>query len=323
MNFDETVIIDAQRETGFDLLYIEKVLRLLKILNLFFSDSILKDKYALKGGTALNLFYFKLPRLSVDIDLNYIGLERETMQKERAVHEQHLSALLAEKGYVVKRIPAEHAGGKWRLGYRSFAGIQQNIELDLNYMHRVPLLPLEVMDSFPLGNFNAAGTTLLNIHELAAGKLCALFARTKPRDLFDAYKLLHSNLLDAKLLRNCFIVYAAFNKVDFSRITSFDAINIDLQQFRQELIETLAAGIAPPFGEHGTYMQTLKDGCRTKISILLPFTKTEQEFLHNINHKGIIEPDLLDVSNELKDCIRKHPMLQWKIFNVRKHYGLT
>ena len=70
MNFDESTINTVHQQTGFDQLYIEKVLRLLGILELFFSNPVLKDKYVLKGGTALNLFYFQLPRLSVDIDLN-------------------------------------------------------------------------------------------------------------------------------------------------------------------------------------------------------------------------------------------------------------
>ncbi|HXN21293.1 MAG TPA: nucleotidyl transferase AbiEii/AbiGii toxin family protein [Candidatus Dormibacteraeota bacterium] len=43
--------------------------------------SFLRNKLVLKGGTALNLFYLDLARLSVDIDLNYIG--REEMLSER------------------------------------------------------------------------------------------------------------------------------------------------------------------------------------------------------------------------------------------------
>ncbi len=97
MNFDERTILATQQETNFELLYIEKVLRLLDVLELFCKDPVLKDKYALKGGTALNLFYFALPRLSVNIDLNYIGLDREMMQKERRQHEKHLKSLLESR----------------------------------------------------------------------------------------------------------------------------------------------------------------------------------------------------------------------------------
>ena len=59
---------------------VEKVFHLLNLLNSLNSHPFLKGKWVLKGGTALNMFILNLPRLSVDIDLNYIGaLDREKM----------------------------------------------------------------------------------------------------------------------------------------------------------------------------------------------------------------------------------------------------
>ena len=320
MNFDEKTILATQQQTHFELLYIEKVLRLMGILELFFADSTLKDKYALKGGTALNLFYFDLPRLSVDIDLNYIGCDRELMKNDRKQHEKHLKELLETQGYILKRIPSEHAGGKWRLGYRSFAGILQNIELDINYMHRVPLLEMQTKNSHPLGTQQVNDVKILDIHELAAGKLCAFIARNKPRDLFDTYQLLTSGLLDKAKLRTCFVIYAAFNKLDFSKVESFSVAYIDDQQFRQELVATLADGVVK--GSPNDYMQFLVEECKKKMSMVLPFTQVEKEFLEAINLRGEIKPDLITDSKTMRQIIMKHPMLQWKIFNVRKHYGL-
>lgn len=57
---------------------LEKVLRLADILDYLFSD-IFKDKLALKGGTAINLAYLNMHRLSVDIDLDYIILDKNEM----------------------------------------------------------------------------------------------------------------------------------------------------------------------------------------------------------------------------------------------------
>lgn len=320
MNFDEHTILATQQETHFELLYIEKVLRLLDVLELFCKDPLLKDKYVLKGGTALNLFYFALPRLSVDIDLNYIGLDREVMQDERRQHEERLKSLLTSKGYVLKRVPSEHAGGKWRLGYRSFTGILQNIELDLNYMHRVPLLPMQNRSSHRLGKQQIHEVQVLDIHELAAGKLCALIARGKPRDLFDANELLNAGILNGPLLRICFVVYAAFNKLNFSRIDSFGALAFDHQQFRQELMETLADNTGKETAE--IYLDRLIEGCRKKMSMILPFSPSEKEFLENINTKGEIKPELVTDSPEMCQIIKTHPMLQWKVYNVRKYFGL-
>ena len=320
MNFDEKTINAVHQQNGFDLLYIEKVLRLLGILELIFSNDSLKDKYVLKGGTALNLFYFQLPRLSVDIDLNYLGIDRETMLSDRKEHERILGELLTCNGYTLKRIPSEHAGGKWRLGYKSFTGLTQNIELDLNYMHRIALLPIEKLSSFPLGSFNAEHFPVLNIQELAAGKLCALFARCKPRDLFDAYNLLNNAELDLPVLRRCFVVYAAFNKVDFSEVSGLGELKFDLQQFRQELMETLAHGSVSETPQ--AYLDRLRNGCREKLNAILTFTAAEQEFLTAVNKQGSIKPELLTDSPEWCELVKRHPMLQWKVFNVRKHYGL-
>ena len=320
MNFDESTINAVHQQTGFDQLYIEKVLRLLGILELFFSTPVLKDKYVLKGGTALNLFYFQLPRLSVDIDLNYLGLDREIMLADRREHESVLSELLTANGYNLKRVPEEHAGGKWRLGYRSYSGITQNIELDLNYMHRIALMPVEKRSSFPLGTFKVDNIPVLDIHELAAGKLCALIARCKPRDLFDTYHLLNHAELEQSALRKCFVVYAAFNKVDFSEVSGLEELKFDTQQFRQELMETLAHGSVNETPQ--VYLEKLLTGCRDKLNTVLPYSDAESEFLIAVNKRGEIKMELLDNSVPWCDAVNKHPMLQWKVFNVRKHYGL-
>lgn len=70
--------------TGFRPEILEKVAYLLALLEGFNRHPFLKGKLALKGGTALNLFLFDVPRLSIDIDLNYIGaVDREAMLAER------------------------------------------------------------------------------------------------------------------------------------------------------------------------------------------------------------------------------------------------
>jgi len=109
--------LDAVAETtGFRAEVLEKVLHLLSLMDGFRSHPFLNKRLALKGGTALNLFYFNLPRLSVDIDLNYIGaVERETMLAERPNIEEAIRATCTREGFAVRRIPEEHAGGKWVL----------------------------------------------------------------------------------------------------------------------------------------------------------------------------------------------------------------
>jgi hypothetical protein len=59
-------------KTGFIQNSLEKVLRLVELLTQLARHPFLKTCFALKGGTALNLFVFDMPRLSVDADLNYV-----------------------------------------------------------------------------------------------------------------------------------------------------------------------------------------------------------------------------------------------------------
>ncbi len=133
--------------TGFAAEMVEKVLHLLNLLDALNSHSFLKGKWVLKGGTALNMFMLDLPKLSVDIDLNYIGtLDREGMLMDRPKLEQAAQAVFSREGFTTRRVPNEHAGGKWRLSYQRFTGQSGNLEVDLNFMFRQPLWNIQPAD---------------------------------------------------------------------------------------------------------------------------------------------------------------------------------
>lgn len=84
----------------------------MELLEALRSHPYLKTRVALKGGTALNLFVFDVPRLSVDVDLNYVGAaEVGTMKQERPKVDQAIQAVCGRIGIGVRRIPSEHAGG--------------------------------------------------------------------------------------------------------------------------------------------------------------------------------------------------------------------
>ena len=68
------------KEQGFIRDNLEKVMRLVEILNYFHDSPLLSKSLVLKGGTAINLTVFQLPRLSVDIDLDFtVDCNRESM----------------------------------------------------------------------------------------------------------------------------------------------------------------------------------------------------------------------------------------------------
>lgn len=121
--------------TGFRPEILEKVIHLLSLLGVLQRHPALAGRLALKGGTALNLFLFDVPRLSVDIDLNYVGAaERADMLADRGRIELAVQAVCQREDLAVTRVPGDHAGGKWRLRYASALGGTGNLEVDLNYM---------------------------------------------------------------------------------------------------------------------------------------------------------------------------------------------
>ena len=317
MSFDEKTVWLIQEKTQFNTDNIEKVLRLLEILNEIFAHPVLNKFYALKGGTALNLFYFNIPRLSVDIDLNYQGLDRSEMLENKKEHEKIFQKLFQEKGYTVKRMPEEHAGGKWRLNYKNIMGQDQNLEVDLAYMLRVPLMTTEIRSSNDFCGFKAQNIRVLNIHELAAGKFCALLSRCKPRDLFDAHLLLHNISWNKQKLRECFTTYAAFNKDDFSQIEALGDVKFDLSQFKAQLIATLPAGSITLSPEE--YLNKLISECREKLDIILPFSDSEKNFLKEVNFTGNIYPEMVSEDESMQMNIRNQPMLAWKCLNVKNY----
>ena len=96
----ETLVKQAET-TGFRPDMLEKVGLLLQLLDAIRNHHFLKNKLVLKGGTALNLFIFDVPRLSIDIDLNYVGAaDRETMLAERPKIEEALQAVFSRSKYI-------------------------------------------------------------------------------------------------------------------------------------------------------------------------------------------------------------------------------
>jgi predicted nucleotidyltransferase component of viral defense system len=311
-------MLTAQAETtGFRPDMLEKVGLLLQLLDAVRSHPFLKDKLVLKGGTALNLFIFDVPRLSIDIDLNYVGaVDRETMLAERPKVEEALQAVFSREGFMVRRVPAEHAGGKWQLRYPSIGGQGGNLELDVNFMFRIPLWPVKNMDSRQLGIWQAIGIHVVDVHELAAGKLSALMSRRQARDLFDCSNLFRLDDLDRERLRLAFVVYGAMSRRDWRTVATSD-VDFDIADLEQRLIPTLrASGVESIRKDH--FGRDLVEDCRNFLAGLLPFTDAEMEFLNRVLDKGEIGPELLTDDEDLQDRIRRHPLLEWKALNVRE-----
>ena len=316
----ERLFAEAQA-TGFRPDVLEKVAQLLGLLNAIRSHPFLRDRLALKGGTALNLFVFDVPRLSVDIDLNYVGAEsRSAMLEERPRLEDALQAVFSREDFTVRRMPSEHAGGKWSLRYPTAAGQTGRIDVDVNYMYRVPLWPVRHMDSHQVGSWRATDIPVVDIHELAAGKLAALLSRRRARDLFDCRQIFSFDTLDMSRLRVAFVVYGAMNRRDW-RTVATDDVAFDPRELSSQLLPSLPASAVTGM-DADEYGRTLVGDCREALSALLPFNAAEWAFLDRLLDHGEIDGALLTPDAALQRRIDAQPWLEWKAQNVRQHRGL-
>ena len=323
VKFSPSEVLPVVEVTGFKAEMVEKVLHLLNLLNLLNSHPFLKGKWVLKGGTALNMFMLALPRLSVDIDLNYIGaLDREEMLAERPRIEQAAQAVFSREGFTTKRVPNEHAGGKWRLSYPCFTGQSGNLEVDINFMFRQPFWDIQPADSHPLGDFQARNIPVLDIHELAAGKLAALMARGQARDLFDCHRILSMDDLEKDRLRIAFVTYGGMNRKDW-RTVAIEDVDFDAAELTRLLVPTLHVRESKEQVSPAEYGARLVRECREGLSAVLPFTDAERAFLDRLLDRGVIDPTLLTADASLQRRIQGQPLLQWKALNVRRHKGLS
>ena len=321
MKFGAEEIQEAAATLGFRPDSLEKAFCLLSLLETLRSNTFLRPRVALKGGTALNLFLFDVPRLSVDIDLNYVGSgNRDTMLADKPKVEQAIAAVCSREGLAVKRMPSEHAGGKWRLSFVNTAGTSDNLEIDLNFMLRVPLWPVATLDSKPLGPAVAREIAVVDRHELAAGKLAALVARNASRDIFDARELLRRTDLDRDKLRLAFVVYGGLNRKDW-RTVRIEDVAAEPADLKRELVPMLRAEVRPKDGEIAPWAKALVRETRSLMNVVLPLEAHELEFVERLNGAGDIAPELLTGDPAMQVTIREQPGLKWKAMNVKKLGG--
>lgn len=311
-------------ETGFRAEVVEKVLYLSAIVERLRTHPDLKNAWVLKGGTAINLFYLEVPRLSVDIDINYIGnRELEAMRAERLVFERAVIACCEREGCQVRRVPGEHAGGKYRLRYGGGVGGQGLLEVDVNFVQRVPLFDVDHRaPCFPPGIASGA-VPVLAVEELAAGKFAALLTRAAPRDAFDTWQLLEKvpHLLQGPRLRTAFVVHAAAVRQDL-RTKDPSSVGVTARGVREELLPLLRVEARPFDGDLGALSEHLNEVCRNLATWLLRWRRRERAFLDRILDAGEIVPGLLTDDPDIQDRIAAQPMLRWKAMHVRQYRRL-
>ena len=184
-------------------------------------------------------------------------------------------------------------------------------------MLRTPLWPAGPRDSHSVGSETATQVLVLDEHELAAGKLAALVARSASRDVFDARELLRRPGLDPVKLRLGFVVYGGANREDWRAIT-VENVQTTAGDVDSQLIPMLRLDIRPAKAEIATWTETLVRETRELMAAVLPLATHEIEFLERLNGAGNIAPEFLTDDTTMQAIIREHPGLKWKALNVKK-----
>ncbi|MCG8018616.1 MAG: nucleotidyl transferase AbiEii/AbiGii toxin family protein [Candidatus Thiodiazotropha sp. 'RUGA'] len=166
-----------------------------------------EHRFALKGGTAINLFVRDLPRLSVDIDLTYLPLDNR--ESALSVIEDGVNRIAAnvERVLVDTSVNAISGEGNYIQRLQITAG-GVAIKIEVSPVLRGSVLDaveIPVMDSVA-DQFGYVETQVLSLEELYAGKLVAALDRQHPRDLFDVMILLENEGISSELME-LFVVY--------------------------------------------------------------------------------------------------------------------
>ena len=152
-----------------------------------------KPEFALKGGTAINLFVQNLPRLSVDIDLAYLPFD----DRNRALHKitsllKQIQKEIKNKLSGVKIQPAPHRDGyNAKLICISPEGFRIKVEVNTvmrGHIFKTRLLSCVKKVTEEFETYTEAN--ILSHADLYGSKICAALDRQHPRDLFDIYYLL-------------------------------------------------------------------------------------------------------------------------------------
>ena len=185
--------------------YIQTVHLLLDIAPAVFQT----PRFAMKGGTALNLFVQDMPRLSVDIDVVFTHhlADRDTALEEIAQEIQRIERTITEMGHET-RTRKVHGGDEVKLDIFS---AEARVKVEVNVVFRGTVLPVQTRSlsekTQTLFSKNIQ-IPVLSPSELYGSKLVAAMDRQHPRDFFDVLKMYESHGLTQDIL-DCFVVYLA------------------------------------------------------------------------------------------------------------------
>ncbi len=283
----------------FDSRYLNQVRLMLRCL----PEIARRECFALKGGTAINLFVRDMPRISVDIDLAYLPLKpraealSEISGALRAIR-QDVEARV--EGCVVRETAAEGHTVKLQISGRDAV-----VVIEPNLVFRGAVFAPEKSELAPSAQrqFESyASISTLAFPDLYGSKICAALDRQHPRDLFDVRRLLDENGITAEV-RRAFVVYLAGHARPMSELLAPRAQDM-AAVFRHQFLGMTREAVT--LEELMAVQHQLAGRIRAALD------ENEKAFLLSIK-RGEPEWERLGISH-----LRDLPALQWKVINVRK-----
>jgi predicted nucleotidyltransferase component of viral defense system len=201
------------------------------------------DCFAMKGGTAINLFVRDMPRLSVDIDLTYLPVQ-DRATSLTAIDQAMKGIAEAIPGRVNEARVTPRVGREGAVTSLLVTTPRAQVKVEVTpvmrgcvYAPTVRQVTPAVEDAFGFADFQ-----IVSFADLYAGKVVAALDRQHPRDLFDVRELLaHEGIDDA--LRDAFIVYLLSHNRPFHEV--LDPTRIDItQEFETNFVGMTDAPVA-------------------------------------------------------------------------------
>lgn len=262
------------------------------------------EKFALKGGTAINLFLRDLPRLSVDIDLTYLPLDDRSTALENI--NSHLTQIAEKCQGMFKDCQISTKQQRGLLYGLTFARSNATVKIEPNTIIRGAVFPTTTLklcskaqDLFG----RSVEIQALSLEDLYGGKICAALDRQHPRDLYDVYFLMKNEGLTEKV-RQAFIVYLLSHNRPISELLD-PQLKDNLDEVYQETFEGMT--FTPV-----TLDELIETWKLLVQKIRRELTDNETKFILSIKKKAP-EWDLFPI-----DGIQNLPAVQWKLINLEK-----
>jgi predicted nucleotidyltransferase component of viral defense system len=278
-------------------LYRDQVRLLVRVLPTVAAEAC----FALKGGTAINLFWRDLPRLSVDIDLTFLPVaDREASLTEIDAALRRIAAAIptAVPGAVVE-VQGGAAVQARRLLVRA-GGVQ--IKIEVTPVLRGVVFPPETrgVSERVEAEYGFAEAPLVSFADLYAGKLVAALDRQHPRDLFDVRDLLANEGLTRPLIE-AFLVYLVSHNRPMAEV--LDPHRLDMtQEFERNFVGMTTAPVA---------LSELVDAREALVAGLHDvLTQDDRQFLMSVK-SGEPRWDLLGLPHAAE-----LPAVRWRLQNL-------